>query len=74
MSPNAIGKTLAVLILVVVLVPLALLSWKEPVKVGLPFAVFVVSGVVTLAINQRNARRQQDGASRRDDRPRDRRR
>lgn len=60
MSPQAVGKTLAVLILVVVLVPLALLSWREPVKVGLPFAVFVLSGVVTLVVNRRSAGRQRE--------------
>ncbi|MTB71861.1 hypothetical protein ACF3NS_08465 [Arsenicicoccus cauae] len=57
MTDRTTGKVLAVLICLIVLVPLALLSRAEPVKVGLPALVFVLTGVVVLVMNARKPRR-----------------
>lgn len=56
MSNATTGKVLAIAILLVVLVPLAILSYWEPVKVGLPAGVFVLTGLWVL-LHNRNADR-----------------
>lgn len=57
MNDQTTGKVLAVLICLVVLVPLAIMSVWQPVRVGLPALVFVLTGVVVLVMNARKPRR-----------------
>ena len=55
-SSQRTGRILVIVILQIVFVPLGILSVKEPVKVGLPTLVFVLTGVWVLLSNARKAR------------------
>ena len=57
MNDQTTGKVLAVLICLVVLVPLAIMSAWQPVRIGLPALVFVLTGVVVLVMNARKSKR-----------------